>query len=116
MYLDESSERHEAKVNRVTVVEKEAGSATLQKNKGKGQFVSNSPSMDMTSLKEIKKMMQLDYSELHYNRSIRSTEQSESAEDRRFNQILSKGIHKNSWGNWEMALLFETDEISFPNN
>ena len=113
---DESSGRHEATVNRVIVVEKEDRRATLQKNKGKGQFVSNSPSKDMTSSKEIKEMMQLDYSELNYIRTIRGTEQSECAEDRRFNQILSKGIHTNSRGNWEMPLPFKTDEISSPNN
>lgn len=114
--LDESSGRHEATANRVTVVEKEDGSAKLQKNKGTGQFVSNSLSKDMTSPKEIKEMMQLDYSEIHYSRSIRGTEQSQSAEDRRFNQILSKGVHTNFRGNWEMPLPFKTDEISLPNN
>ena len=45
--LDETSERHKATVNCVTVVEKEDGSVTLPKNKGKAQFVSNSPSKNM---------------------------------------------------------------------
>ena len=39
--------------------------------------------------------MELDYSELHCGRKVRGTEQVESLEDNRFNDILTTQIHKN---------------------
>ena len=60
--------------------------------------------------------MELDYSELHYSRKVRDTEQVESLEDRRFNDILNNQIHKNECGNWEEPLPFKTDEVNLPNN
>lgn len=38
--------------------------------------------------------MELDYSEIHRSRKIRGTEQSESIEDKRFGEILTKGLHR----------------------
>ena len=54
---------------------------------------------DTTSQEQLRQMMELDYSELHYSCSIPGTEQVESVEDRRFNNILLEGIHKNKLGN-----------------
>ena len=101
-------------VNRVSVIDEDVSSSYDQRV----AFRSNTPSKDITSPKEVSEMMQLDYNEVHYSRNIRGTEQVESPEDRRFNQILTKGIHKNSEGNWEMPLPFREDdhEISLPNN
>ena len=49
----------------------------------------NHQSKDVTSPQQVREMMQLDYSELHYNRKvICRTEQVESLEDRRFNCLL----------------------------
>ena len=39
-----------------------------------------------------------------------------SIEDRRFMEILEKGIHKNKLGNWEMPLPFCSQNVSMPNN
>ena len=41
-------------------------------------------SKDLMSLKQVREMMELDYSEVHHTRKIRGTEQSESIEDKRF--------------------------------
>ena len=71
---------------------------------------------DVTSPQQVREMMQLDYSELHYTRSIPGTEKSESVEDKRFCNILTANIHKNENGNWEMPLPFKTDNVTLPNN
>ena len=39
-----------------------------------------------------------------------------SIEDRRFMEIMEKGIHKNKFGNWEMPLPFRSQNVSMPNN
>lgn len=39
-----------------------------------------------------------------------------SIEDRRFMEIMEKGIHKNKLGNWEMPLPFRSQNVSMPNN
>ena len=101
-------------MNCVSVNEKEDCRET--KLEDNAHVVDSSRSKDMTSPKEIKEMMQLDYNELHYGRNVRGTEQTESAEDMRFNKILTEGIHKNAQGNWEMPLPFKADEKSLPNN
>ena len=44
-------------------------------------------SKDVTSPQQIQNMMQLDYSELHYSRSQKNSEFTESIEDRRFNRF-----------------------------
>lgn len=61
-------------------------------------------------------MMELDYSEIHRSRKIRGTEQSESVEDKRFGEILTKGLHRNANGNWQAPLPFKSDGMSLPNN
>ena len=71
---------------------------------------------DVTSPQQVRGMMQLDYSELHYTRSIPGTEKSESVEDKRFCNTLTANIHKNENGNWEMPLPFKTDNVTLPNN
>lgn len=60
--------------------------------------------------------MELDYAELCHSRKIRGTEQLESMEDKRFREILDKGLHKNTKGNWEAPLPFKTDDVTLPNN
>ena len=71
---------------------------------------------DVTSPQQVRGMMQLDYSELHYTRSIPGTEKSESVEDKRFCNTLTANIHKNENGNWEMPLPFKTDNVTLPHN
>ena len=39
-----------------------------------------------------------------------------SIEDRRFMEIMEKGIQKNKLGNWEMPLPFHSQNVSMPNN
>ena len=75
-----------------------------------------SQSKDVTSPQQLQDMMQLDYSELHYSRSVQHSEFTESIEDRRFKRILDEGVHVNNNGNWEMPLPFKTDEIQMPDN
>jgi len=58
-------------------------------------------SKDLTSPKKLREMMELDYNEIHHSCRIPGTEQAESMEDRRFNEILTEGLHKNAEGNWE---------------
>lgn len=57
--------------------------------------------------------MELDYAELCHSRKIRETEQVESMEDKRFREILDKGLHKNTTGNWEAPLPFKTDDVTY---
>lgn len=73
-------------------------------------------SKDLTSLKKVCKMMELNYSEIHHTCKIRGTEQSESIEDKRFREILTKGLHKNVNGNWEPPLPLKSDDLSLPDN
>ena len=70
----------------------------------------------LTTPKQIREMMELDYTEIHHNRKIRGTEQVESMEDRRFREILTKGLHYNAKRNWETPLLFKTDTVLLPDN
>jgi hypothetical protein len=39
-----------------------------------------------------------------------------SVDDRRFLQIMAKGIHKNELGNWEMPLPFQSPDVCLPDN
>ena len=80
-------------VNRVSVINKEK---KIFEPDDVTHLIDNTPSKDMTSPKELQEMMQLDYNELHYSRSVRGTEHTESAEDRRFVKILEEGSHRNS--------------------
>lgn len=81
-------------------------------------FIIKNPtsSKDLTSPKQVREMMELDYSEIHNSRKIRGTEQAESMEDRRFREILTKGLHKNADGNWEAPLPFKTDDVLLPDS
>lgn len=71
-------------------------------------------SKDLTTPKQIHEMMELDYTEIH--RKIRRTEQAESMEDRRFREILTKGLHKKADRNWEAPLPFKTDTVLLPDS
>ena len=73
-------------------------------------------SKDLTTPKQIREMMELDYTEIHHSRKIHGTEQVESMEDRRFREILTKGLHKNAEGNWEAPLPFKTYTVILPHN
>ena len=73
-------------------------------------------SKDLTSPKQVREMMELDYNEIHHTRRIPGTEQAESMEDKRFNEMLTRGLHKNAEGNWEAPLPFKTDDVLLPDN
>ena len=73
-------------------------------------------SKDLTSPKQVRLMMELDYSEIHHSRKIRGTEQSEFIGDKRFGVILTKGLYKNTNGNWQAPAPFKSDDISLPDN
>ena len=79
-------------------------------------FTSSLTSKDITSPKQVREMMELDYSEVHHSCKIRGTEQVESMEDKRFRQLLTNGLHKNQYGNCEAPLPFKTDDVILPNN
>lgn len=129
--LDGSSgpSQHKVSVNRVTVqreqlldyncVQLETATQPLNtaQNQSSVAFIAgNSNGKDLTSPQRVRQMMELDYSELHYSRNVRGTEQVESLEDKRFNDILSSQIHKSEDGNWEVPLPFKTDDVNLPNN
>jgi hypothetical protein len=130
--LDNGSQKpvqHKASVNRVSVqreellsygstVQSTATISTGAKNDHSSvSFIaSNSNKKDVTSPQQVREMMELDYNELHYSRKVRGTEQVESLEDKRFNDILDTQIHKNENGNWEAPLPFKTDNVNLPNN
>lgn len=117
----ESNNRHTASVNRVTVQretllglkDSSLGSSLLEP-----PFVCSISTKETTppSPNQVREMMELDYNEMHYSRKISGTEQAESIEDRKFREILSKGIHKTENGNLEAPLPFKTDDVSLPNN
>ena len=120
-----NSAGHKASVNRVFVDREEivdysstvqptaTRSADATKNTSSVSFIAdNSNKKDITSPQQVREMMELDYTELHYSRKVRGTEQVESVEDRRFNDILNNQIHKNDNGNWEAPLPFKTDNIN----
>ena len=48
---------------------------------------------DLTSPKQVREMMELDYSEIHHSRKIRGTKQPESTEDKRFREMLTILAH-----------------------
>ncbi|KAK3721599.1 hypothetical protein QZH41_000136 [Actinostola sp. cb2023] len=51
-----------------------------------------------------------------YRTTPDDNEASLSWEDRRFLDVVGKGIHKNAQGNWEMPLPFRSSNITMPNN
>ena len=71
---------------------------------------------DVTLPQQVREMMQLDYSELHYTQSIPGTEKSEAVEDKCFCNPLTANNHKNKKGNWEMPLPFKTANVTLPSN
>ena len=111
-----------AVVNRITVCKEEhqaffdVPSHNNFENNSTASCATKCNRKDTTSPQQIREMMQLDYNELHYSRTVRGTEEVESVKDQRFTRLLSDGIHQNSNGNWEMPLPFRTDGISLPNN
>ena len=112
-----------AAVNRVTVTVEEPEtflsipSSNSNVDSSIASFATNCYKKDTTSPEQLRETMQLDYTELHYSRTVRETEEVESIEGERFDRFLSQGIHQNdNNGNWEMPLPFKTNEISFPTN
>lgn len=111
-----------ATVNRITVQREDSHNlfnvptSNSSREEAVVSFASKHQSKDVTTPQQIRDMMQLDYSELHHSRTIRGTENTESVEDRRFNDLLATGIHANELGNWEMPLPLKTDNLSLPNN
>ena len=51
-----------------------------------------------------------------YHTSSNNNEVTLSIEDRRFVDIIEKGIHKNEFGNWQLPLPFRSPNIILPNN
>lgn len=111
-----------ATVNRITVRREDSHNlfnvptSNSSREEAVASFASKHQSKDVTTPQQIREMMQLDYSELHHSRTIRGTENTESVEDRRFNDLLTTSIHTNELGNWEMPLPLRTDKLSLPNN
>ena len=62
---------------------------------------------DLTSPKQVREMMELDYSEIHHSGKIRGTEQAESIEDKRFREMLTMGLYKTQ---------METGKHHYPSN
>ena len=112
---DKHSRTNAASVNRVTV-EREMLLDSCEEVPITPPFKNLMSSKDLTSPKQVREMMELDYSEIHHTRKTRGTEQSESIEDKRFREILTKGLHKNVNGNWEAPLPFKSDDLSLPDN
>jgi hypothetical protein len=112
-----------AAVNRVTVTVEEPEtflsipSSNSNVDSSIASFAANCHMKDATSPEQLRETMQLDYTELHYSRTVRETEEVESIEGECFDRFLSQEIHQNdNNGNWEMPLPFKTNEISFPTN
>ena len=89
-----------ALVNRITVCEEEhqaffdVPSHNNFENNLTACFATKCNRKDTTSPQQIREMMQLDYNELHYSRTVRGTEEVESVEDQCFTRLLSNGIHQ----------------------
>ena len=111
-----------ATVNRVTVQREDpqtffsVPTSNSSQDKSVVSYATKQYRKDVTTPQQLREMMQLDYSELHHSRTIRGMEQSESIEDRRFNDLLTAGIHTNERGNWEMPLPLKSDDVLLPNN
>ena len=80
---DKQRTQNSASVNRVTV-ERET---LLDRSEGTYrppllEKIANTK--DLTSPKQVREMMELDYSEIHHSRKICGTEQAESTDDKRF--------------------------------
>lgn len=80
---DKQSRTNAASVNRVTV-EREVLLDRCEEVPTIPPLQDLMSSKDLTSPKQVREMMELDYSEVHHTRKIRGTEQSESIEDKRF--------------------------------
>ena len=104
-----------ASVNRV-IVEREMLLDRCEELSITPPFKNLTNSKDLTSPKQVRLMMELDYSEIHHSRKIRGTEQSEFIGDKRFGVILTKGLYKNTNGNWQAPAPFKSDDISLPDN
>ena len=113
---DKPSQSTSASENRVTVERETLLDRAIETPKTHPFISPTLSSKDMTSPKQVREMMELDYSEIHHSRKICGTEQTESMENKRFREILDKGLHKNSNSNWEAPLPFKTDAITLPNN
>ena len=121
--IDNSVNTKKTSVNRITIereilLEQEHRTQLVSSKLPdvKAPFVNAITTKDITSPTQLREMMELDYNELKHCRKIRGTEQVESIEDKRFIELLSKGIHKTPTGNWEAPLPFKTEEVILPNN
>ena len=112
---DEQRTQNSASVNRVTV-ERETLLDRSKETSRPPSFEKVINTKDVTSPKQVREMMELDYSEIHHSRKIRGTEQVESIEDKRLREMLTMGLHNNTYGNWEAPLPFKSDDLSLPNN
>ena len=112
---DKQRTQNSASVNRVTV-ERETLLDRSKETSRPPPFEKVTNTKDLTSPKQVREMMELDYSEIHHSRKIRGAEQAESIEDKRFREMLTMGLHKNTNGNWEAPLPFKSDDLSLPNN
>ena len=112
---DKQRMQNSASVNRVTV-ERETLLHHSKETSRPPPLENVTNTKDLTSSKQVREMMELDYSEIHHSRKIRGTEQAESIEDKRFGEILTVGLHKNTIGNWEAPLPFKSDVLLLPDN
>ena len=64
---------------------------------------------------QINSRQEEDYNDI-YHTSSNDNEVTLSIEDRRFVDIMEKGIHKNEFGNWQLPLPFRSPNIILPNN
>ena len=91
---DKQQTQNSASVNRVTV-ERETFLDRSKETSRLPPLKKKTNTKGLTSPKQVCEMMELDYSEIHHSRKIRGTKQAESIEDKRFQDMLPMGLHKN---------------------
>ena len=122
MCLDNRGSENCATVNRITIQREDPQNlfnwptSSSSKEKPVVSFTTKHCLKNVTSPQQIRRMMQLGYSELYHARKIPGNEKCESVEDKRFTSLLTTNIHRNELGNWEMPLPFKTDHVTLPNN
>ena len=90
---DKQRTQNSASVNRVTV-EKETLLDRSKETSRPPPFEKVINTKDLTSPKQVREMMELDYSEIHHSRKIRGTEQAKSIEDKRSREMLTMGLKR----------------------
>ena len=82
---DKQQTQNSASVNRVTLAVERGTLLDRSEETYRPPFLEKiTNTKDLTSPKQVREMMELDYSEIHHSGKIRGTEQAESIEDKRF--------------------------------